>query len=83
MENDEEFKERLIYGELLAMQASLQSRIAEEQREVKRLTELLANKDIEKSKPKEAPRTPDEAERAAIIELTMENQMLEVKKINK
>ncbi|XP_046489137.1 ralA-binding protein 1 isoform X1 [Neodiprion pinetum] len=80
LDSDEELRERLIYGELLAMQESLGSRIAEERGEIKRLAELLTNKDFERSKPIAVPCTPEEADRVAIIELVLENQMLEKKK---
>ncbi|XP_015521319.2 ralA-binding protein 1 isoform X3 [Neodiprion lecontei] len=80
LDSDEELRERLIYGELLAMQESLGSRIAEERGEIKRLAELLTNKDFERSKPIAVPCTPEEVDRVAIIELVLENQMLEKKK---
>ncbi|XP_012260197.2 ralA-binding protein 1 [Athalia rosae] len=80
IDDDDELRERLIFGELLAMQASLRSRIAEEREEIERLAELLINKDYDKSKPKDVVHILDETEKAAIIELIMENQMLEKKK---
>lgn len=75
-------RESLIYEELLNMQASLRTRIAQERHEIERLTELLAER-ISTAKPKQPAvndriHSPSEAEITAMIQLVNENQLLEV-----
>ncbi|KAL0118092.1 hypothetical protein PUN28_009041 [Cardiocondyla obscurior] len=77
----DKLRERLIYEELLNMQALLKSRINQEKNEIKRLMETLTEKSIkqEKKKPKEKMHSPNEAEMTAMIQLVKENQLLEKK----
>lgn len=60
------------------MQALLKSRINQERCEIKRLVEMLSERDLEKKKPKERVHSPNEAELTAMIQLVKENQLLEV-----
>lgn len=75
----DKLRECLTYEELLNMQALLKSRINQEKNEIKRLTEMLAERGSEKKKPKERSHSPNEAELTAIIQLVKENQLLEKK----
>ncbi|KAG5317456.1 RLIP protein, partial [Pseudoatta argentina] len=76
----DKLRERLIYEELLNMQALLKSRISQERNEIKRLMEMLTEHSTkeEKKKPKERTHSPNEAEMTAMIQLVKENQLLEV-----
>ncbi|KYM82657.1 RalA-binding protein 1 [Atta colombica] len=77
----DKLRERLIYEELLNMQALLKSRINQERSEIKRLMEILTERSTkeEKKKPKERTHSPNEAEMTAMIQLIKENQLLEKK----
>ncbi|KYN14536.1 PREDICTED: ralA-binding protein 1 [Trachymyrmex cornetzi] len=78
----DKLRERLIYEELLNMQALLKSRISQEKNEIKRLMEMLTEHSTkeEKKKPKEKrTHSPNEAEMTAMIQLVKENQLLEKK----
>nr|XP_031842611.1 ralA-binding protein 1 isoform X1 [Nomia melanderi] len=77
----DKLRESLIYEELLNMQALLKSRINQERNEIKRLTEMLAERGPEKKKPEKQERvySPNEAEWTAMIQLAKENQLLEKK----
>ena len=76
----EKIRESLIHQELINMRSLLQARIVQEKNEIKRLVEMIAEKGPEKPKPKERIHSPNEAEMTAMIQLTKENQLLDVKK---
>jgi len=61
------------------MQALLKSRINQERNEIKRLMEMLTERNTkEEKKLKERTHSPNEAEMTAMIQLVKENQLLEV-----
>ena len=75
----DKIRESMIYEELLSMKASLKAKIIQERNEIERLEEIIAERGSKESKSREKIHTtPNDLDLAAIIQLTGENQLLEV-----
>lgn len=69
----------MINNELLSVKELLLTRITQERNEINKLKHMLLKRgQVEKVKPIERPRSPNEAELTAMKQLTKENQLLEV-----
>ena len=74
----DKLRESLIYEELLHMKASLRARLIQEKNEIARLLEMIAERGVKETKPRDKMHTPNDLDVAAIVKLTSENQLLEV-----
>lgn len=75
----DKLRENLIHEELLSMKTSLKTRLIQEKLEIERLLEMIADRGSKETKSRDKNHTPNDLDVAAIIQLTSENQLLEVK----
>lgn len=73
----EKLKETLVYKELLTLQSVLRAQILCERTEINKLKEKLS--ECNQAEKKRRPHTPNDMEKATMIQLLSENQLLEVR----
>lgn len=60
------------------MKTSLKTRLIQEKLEIERLLEMIADRESKEIKLRDKNHTPNDLDVAAIIQITSENQLLEV-----